>query len=160
MRLFMQAGLFVAGSSMVYLIVAACSGGRGGSAGDGGVIPNADAQNTNITKTLSADSDPAQAVGGGGVVSGGAPVELGTGPFYLTDFVADDDAELGTVPLGQSCDSVEPFKRFSIGQFSAGSADSMHGARFLIASNEKLCANRSSGLAGAARYRWAGFRAY
>lgn len=166
----------LASGAGVYVVVAACASGTSSiNRASMGEVGDAHAPTTQTGKlqVTTADSDPAQQVGGFRQVSAGAPVEIVAGPVFITDVRGVSFGStptyghwlLYTVPSTETCSSqpgtvndagsVEPFGTpFA----NIDGQTSIHGARMLVSANKKLCVSTSEN--SQAGIRWAGFTAY
>lgn len=166
----------LASGVFAYVIVAACGSGTASiNRASMGEVADAHAQTTQTGRlqVTTADSDPAQQVGGFRQVGGGAPVELVAGPVFITDLRAVSFTSsppyghwlLYTVPSTDTCSSQSAtvYDAGSVESFGAPFANidaqtSIHGARMLVSANKKLCVSTSDNTQ--AGIRWAGFSAY
>ena len=166
---------YLAGGAVVYGVVAAC-----GNVTPDFREPNAHAAPTEVAcgrcagsvQSISADSDPKQWVGGVATTDEQTRViELGVGPFYVTDMRAvDGQNQLVLVDAKQACDDTVPGAKqlwrvsaTTIGEQYVNQGP-VHGTRFLIKAGQKLClTNLPYGdpvPISPATVVWAGFRPY
>lgn len=125
-----------------------------------------------ILRSVSADSDPAQHVGGTlTVAEDSGPVQVEQGPFYLTDARANTGTDSSSVrldihPASSGCSSVGgqfvaylKAARYGSGlEYYQGARPIIQGARILVRADEVLCAEY--GNTADAYLRWDGFRPY
>jgi hypothetical protein len=157
---------YLAGSAFVYAVVVAC----GGISRD---VPEAKAEaplHGNVDRVAGADTNPSQWVGGVASTTVFEPnAELAAGPFYLTDARAiDGPTRLYLVSSTDACDDTLPNVTYlwyvTENTVAANSTTvgfhPMHGARYLVNANQKLCLKNLTSSAVASTVAWAGFRPY
>jgi hypothetical protein len=159
---------YLAGGAVVYCVAAAC----------GNYAPDLRHSSAHAAPTESAcnkcsasgsphganpDSDPKQWVGG--IVSTDSNIELGVGPFYLTDVRAvEATSRLYLVDSTQACvDTAASAKELWTVASTTVAATVVnqgpaHGMRFLVKAGQKLCLKDLGGFG--VSIAWAGFRPY
>jgi len=119
-------------------------------------------------RVVSADSDPARSLGG--TVSttafpGQETAEIGVGPFYLTDVHPVDGGQSRLFLVGSSNACSDPpttlLWHVSENLFSTvPGLHPVHGARYLIQPNQKVCVKNETNSGSPSIVAWAGFRPY